>query len=212
MEAQTRTQRTRNASRQRREQQKEDLRQTILDAAAKLLLEHGYEGFSLRQVAEHIGYTPTTIYLYFEDKADLLFAVVDGAYADFSRRLQAAYDSTDDPLQRIRALGRAYIDFGLANPVVYQLIFVQRTDFLLTWRKGERSPRASALLILQRAVAEAQQAGFVRPGNVQSLSDALWAMVHGLVSLAIGMPMFDAARSRAASETALDLMIDALRA
>lgn len=212
MNTQTRNQRTQNASRQRREQQKEELRQAILDAAAHLLLAHGYEGFSLRQVAEQIGYTPTTIYLYFEDKADLLFAVVDSAYADFSRRLQAAYDSTDDPLQRIRALGRAYVDFGLANPVVYQLIFVQRTDFLLTWRKGEQQPRASALLILQRAVAEAQQAGAVRPGDVQSLGDALWSMVHGLVSLAIGMPMFDAARSRAASETALDLMIDALRA
>ncbi len=212
MNKETRTQCTRNASRQRREQQKEELRQAILDAAAELLLAHGYEGFSLRQVAEQIGYTPTTIYLYFEDKADLLFAVVDSAYADFSRRLQAAYDSADDPLQRIRVLGRAYIDFGLANPVVYQLIFVQRTDFLLTWRQGEQQPRASALLILLRAVEEAQQTGVVRPGDVQSLGDALWAMVHGLVSLAIGMPMFDAARSRAASETALDLMIDALRA
>lgn len=209
---QTRTQRTRDASRQRREHQKEELRQAILDAAARLLLQHGYEGFSLRQVAEQIGYTPTTIYLYFADKDDLIFAVVDSAYADFSRRLQAAFDSSADPLQRIRALGRAYIDFGLANPVVYQLIFVQRPDFLLTWRQGEQQPRASALLILQRAVEEAQQAGAVRPGAVQSLSDALWAMVHGLVSLAIGMPMFDAARSQAAAETALDLMIEALRA
>ena len=51
----------------------------------------------------------TTIYLHFEDKTDLLFAVVDGGYADFSRRLQAAYDSTDDPLARIRALGDAYV-------------------------------------------------------------------------------------------------------
>jgi len=208
---QTRTQRTRAASRQRREQEKEELRQAILAAAASLFLEHGYEGFSLRQVAEQIGYSPTTIYLYFEDKTDLLFAVVDDAYADLSRRLQAAYDSTDDPLARIRALGDAYVDFGLANPAIYEMIFMHRTEFLASWRKGEERPRASSLLILQRAVAEAQQAGVVRAGEVQSLGDVLWAVVHGLVSLSISLPMFDAARGRASAEAALNLMIDALR-
>ena len=162
--SQTRTQRTRTASRQRREQEKEELRQTILAAAATLFLEHGYEAFSLRQVAEQIGYSPTTIYLYFEDKTDLLFAVVDDAYADFSRRLQAAYDSTDDPLARIRALGDAYVDFGLANPAIYEMIFMHRTEFLVSWRKGEERPRASSLLILQRAVVHARHAGAVRPG------------------------------------------------
>ena len=55
MDTQTRTQRTRDASRQRREQEKEDLREAILAAAADLFLEHGYEGFSLRQVAKQIG-------------------------------------------------------------------------------------------------------------------------------------------------------------
>ena len=142
---QTRTQRTRTASRQRRDQEKEELRQTILAAAAALFLEHGYEAFSLRQVAEQIGYSPTTIYLHFEDKTDLLFAVVDDAYAEFSRRLQAAYDTTEDALARIRALGQAYVDFGLANPVVFQLIFMHRTDFLTQWRAGEDRPRATAL-------------------------------------------------------------------
>ena len=119
--ARSRTQRTRTASRQRREQEKEELRQTILAAAAALFLEHGYEAFSLRQVAEQIGYSPTTIYLHFEDKTDLLFAVVDNAYAEFSRRLQAAYNTTTDALARIRALGQAYVDFGLANPVIFRI-------------------------------------------------------------------------------------------
>ena len=130
-------------------------------------------------MAKQIGYSPTTIYLYFEDKADLMFAVVDDAYANFSRRLQTAYDSTDDPLARIRALGQAYVDFGLANPAIYQLIFMHRTDFLTKWRKGEERPRGMALLILQRAVAEAQQAGAVREGDLQGLGDSLWSMVHG---------------------------------
>lgn len=68
----TRVERTRQASRHRREQEKEELQQLILKAAGELFLEQGYDRFSLRQVAERIGYSATTIYLYFEDKDDLL--------------------------------------------------------------------------------------------------------------------------------------------
>jgi AcrR family transcriptional regulator len=51
-----------------------------VDAAGALFLEQGYERFSLRKVAERIGYSPTTIYLYFRDKDDLLFTVVDEGF------------------------------------------------------------------------------------------------------------------------------------
>ena len=185
---QTRSQRTRAASRQRREQEKEELREGILAAAAALFLEHGYEAFSLRQVAEQIGYSPTTIYLYFEDKDSLLFAVVDQAFDRFTCNLQAAYDSTGDPQQRLRALAEAYIAFGRQNPAAYQTIYMQRPDFLLKWKAGAKQPRATSLLILKQAVQQAQEAGAITGGNVDTLSDVLWAAVHGAVSLAISMP------------------------
>jgi AcrR family transcriptional regulator len=72
----TRAARLKQAIAQRREQQRENLRRTILTAAGELCLAHGYEGFSLRQVAERIGYSATTIYRYFANKDDLLFAIV----------------------------------------------------------------------------------------------------------------------------------------
>ena len=110
---------------------KKGLRRTSWPPPPALFLARGYEAFSLRQVAEQIGYSPTTIYLHFEDKTDLLFAVVDDAYAEFSRRLQAAYDTTEEtPGPHSHVCGQAYVDFGLANPVVFQLIFMHRTDFL----------------------------------------------------------------------------------
>ena len=73
--ANTQAERLRQAIRHRRDQEKQELRQTILNAAGELFLEQGYERFSLRKVAERIGYSPTTIYLYFRDKDDLLFTV-----------------------------------------------------------------------------------------------------------------------------------------
>ena len=66
----------RGGSRDRREGEKHELRQRLLSAAGQEFLEHGYENFSLRRVAEVIGYSATTIYLYFENKDDLLLATV----------------------------------------------------------------------------------------------------------------------------------------
>ena len=184
----TRTQRMRAASGERREREKQELRQAMLDTARKLFLANGYEGLSLRQVAEQIGYTPTTIYLYFEDKDDLLFAVVDQAYDQFTADLQRAYATTSDPRERLRALAEAYITFGRQNPEAYQMMFMQRPDFLLKWKTGTKQPRAVSLLILKEAVQQAQEAGVVREGNSDVVSDIFWAAAHGAVSLAITMP------------------------
>src|SRR5919199_4858802 len=101
------------STRQRREQQRQQLRQAILDAAGELLLERGYEAFSLRQVAERIGYSATTIYRYFENKDDLVFGIVDEGFRIFGDRLRAAAAGPVDPLERLRAVGEAYVRFGL---------------------------------------------------------------------------------------------------
>src|SRR5205807_9991232 len=79
----TQAERLRQAIRHRQDQEKQELRQTILTTAAELFLEQGYDHFSLRKVAERIGYSPTTIYLYFRDKDDLLFTVVDEGFTRF---------------------------------------------------------------------------------------------------------------------------------
>src|SRR5436309_12980558 len=128
---QTRENRVREASKERRSLQKQELRRSILTAAAELFLEQGYDHFSMRQVAERIGYSATTIYLYFENKDDLLFEVVFDGWQRFSDAFLAAAADAGDPLERLRVMGREYISFGLNNPAVYDLMFVQRSDFLM---------------------------------------------------------------------------------
>ncbi len=198
----TQAERLRQAIRHRQEQDKQELRQAILTAAGELFLEQGYDRFSLRKVAERIGYSPTTIYLYFRDKDDLLFTVVDEGFVRFGQQLAAAAASTGDPWEQIIALGRAYVNFGLQNPLYYQLMFMQRTDFLLHQRAGESQPRIAAFRVLRQAVQNAIDAGVLRPGDAESYSDVLWALVHGMVSLAISMPMFDATRIQRTVEVA----------
>jgi AcrR family transcriptional regulator len=207
----TRAERVRRASRERREQEKQELREAILRAAGGLFAEQGYERFSLRQVAELIGYSPTTIYLYFKDKDDLLFAVAEEGFERFGAQLASAAASAGDPIQRLDAIGRAYIDFGIQNPVHYQLMFMQRADFLVGHRPGDDKPRIDGFRVLQDAVQYGIDAGALRPGDVEAYSDALWALVHGVVALAISMPFMPAERIRRGVETALAMSIDGLR-
>ncbi len=205
----TRAERLKLAAQERREQEKQELRRAILDAAGELFLEHGYEGFSLRQVAETIGYSPGTIYLYFKDKDAVLFSVADEGFSEFGRRIAGAFHSTDDPHERLMAMGRAYIDFALKNRVHYELMFMQRADYLAKRRGPEFKPPIESLYILRDAVQAAMEVGIFRQGDVESTSDMIWALMHGVSALVISMPfMFDEERTRKMVETALRWGLD----
>ena len=185
----TRAMRLKEKSNARRQQQKTELRRALLDAASELFLEAGFEGFSLRQVAERVGYSATTVYLYFENKDDLLFAVSLDGFEQFGQALQKAYDSTSDPIDRIGAIGRAYVTFGVQHPAHYRLMFMERGEFLLKKNPNDQKPTIDSFGILVRAVNEAHAAGKVRAGDPMNLVYTLWAGVHGLMALTLCVPV-----------------------
>jgi AcrR family transcriptional regulator len=207
----TRAARLRRASQERRAQQKEELRAAILRAAEEMFVVHGYENFSLRQVAEHLGYSPTTIYLYYDNKDDLLFAVLDPICRRFQEAEERAFASTDDPLPRLLAIGRAYVQFGLENPTAYKVMFTQRTDFMMGVSAVDDEPRIATLDIPQRAIVLAIEAGALRAGDPQMFFACLWSLVHGLVMLAITMPEKFTAPAQIL-DAAFQMALDGLRA
>lgn len=203
----TQAERLREVSRRRRQQEKEDLRRRILDAAGALFLEHGYEGLSMRQIAERIGYSATTIYRYYEDKDDLLFAIVYEGFLRFGRQLTKAAQSSDDPRGRLAALGHAYIDFGLRHPVYYQLMFMQRFDFLFESRAEQKAPMIDSFGVLREAVERAMQSGVLRQGDPETTSTVIWAVVHGITSLAIAnSKRFNKKQVRESTELAMRMI------
>jgi AcrR family transcriptional regulator len=179
----TRATRLKEASQKRRDKQKADLRQGILEAATKLFEENGYEDFSLRQVAEAIGYTPTTIYLYFKDKDDLLLHVAYDGFKLFGQSLEKAYQSKTSTLERFEATGWAYFEFAMSHPIHYRLMFMQRSEFL------QRKPESYESIVdsfgvLQRVIEEGIKENVFVSGDSRSHSALIWANVHGVVSLA----------------------------
>jgi len=187
----TRAQRIKTKSSQRRESKKAELKQEILRAATELFLEHGYEKFSLRQVAEEIGYSPTTIYLHFKNKEELLFMTALEGFKEFGRALKIGYESTADPLERIFAIGKAYVDFGLEHPVHYRLMFMQENDIIYKKLPDCEGSIIDSFGILQKTIEEAIAAEVIECKDAQLFSALMWSRVHGIVSLAINVPKVD---------------------
>lgn len=194
-----------------REAEQTQTRRAILDAATRLFLRHGYRDFSLRQVAAAIGYTPTTIYLYFEDKDDLLFHVAMEGFRHFGAMLQAGYDAGATPLERLLALGRAYVRFGLDNPLHYRLMFIDRDEFLQREPPPGFEAPADSFGLLVRTVNECIAAGEIRPVDPEALAMAIWAAVHGVVSLALTSSGMDRAHVEAIAELTFSILAQGLR-
>ncbi len=187
------------ATRHRSFTDKARVKQAMTRAAAELLVELGYDGVTLAKVAKRVGFATTNVYRYFGSKDDLIYAAIEDGFVAFGGRLEAAYRSVDDPVERILALGRAYVGFAADYPVHYELMFVLKTDYLFGARPV---PGVDKLGYLTRALTEAMAAGAVRRGNLQAMVNAHWALLHGVITLANAMPFIDDKQREEALEEA----------
>src|SRR3974377_818614 len=109
---------------ERRARERQELRQEILAAARDLFVREGFENVSMRKIAEKIEYSPTTIYLYFNDKADLLDCLCEETFARLLRKQNQIAQTVSSPLERLRQGLRGYIEFGLKYPNDYTVTFM----------------------------------------------------------------------------------------
>jgi AcrR family transcriptional regulator len=193
---------------ERRARHKEELRQQILDAAREVFAKEGYESVSMRKIAQKIEYSPTTIYLYFTDKTDLLNCLCEQIYTRLARTFDRIEREETDPLKRLRRGLRAYIDFGLRNPDHYRVAFLLESGpMFANQARDESSTVHKAYKYLLRTVGECITDRKLRPADVVAVSQALWAGVHGLTSLLIIHPEFPWARRNMLIDTLLDGII-----
>jgi len=201
-------------SKQRREREKEALRQDILDAARELFVKEGYENVSMRRVAEKIEYSPTTIYLYFEDKASLLYAICEETFAKLAKRMEAITREGDDPIEGLRRGCRAYVDFGLKNPNHYKLTFINHPQHPGDDKRHlrEESMGMKAYGNMRAGVEACIKAKKFRETDVEAVTQMMWAGGHGITSLLISMPDFPWVKKTGLIDLMIDTLIKGLRA
>jgi AcrR family transcriptional regulator len=198
---------------ERRAREKRLLREEILDAARELFLKYGYENVSMRKIAEKIEYSPTTIYLYFKDKAEILETLCDETFNRLCKVMIDIERGPGDPLTRLRQQGRAYIRFGLEHPNHYQVTFMVPHDYgTKTPEELADSPGMRTFQSLVNCVKACVDSKQFRNLDVLAASQALWCAVHGVTSLLIAQFCFPWIEREQLISTLLDGMIEGYRA
>lgn len=172
---------------ERKERERADVRGKILDAARGMFVREGIDAVTMRAIADRIEYSPPVIYSHFRDKLELIQEL---CHRDF-RALSQAFGrigQVDDPIERLRRIALAYVDFALEHPSHYQFMFMtpKGPEAVEVARAAQAAnPEEDAYAFLCNAVAEGIAAGRFRPElrDVEELAQILWASVHGVVSL-----------------------------
>lgn len=173
----------------RRERERAEFREEVLAAARKIVLEEGFDGLTMRKIADAIEYAPGTIYLYFESRDAIAFELSRTGFEQFYAALAPAAKRAD-PLERFVELGRRYIAFGLENPDTYRLLFMEDPKYSSAGfqekAEAEDTPGHRALGILVGIFDELRAQKRLN-SKLDSLliAETIWAAVHGIVSLKI---------------------------
>jgi AcrR family transcriptional regulator len=180
-----------------------DVREALLAAARVELVEHGRSAISLRAVARRAGVSHAAPKHHFGDRAGLLTAIATEGFQALTRTLEQT--SQSDPQRALAALGDAYIDFGLAHPALFELMFapneLQTANADLIRAQGE------AIGALSAAVGP-PAVGDGASSETPPLALISWALAHGLAVLARDGALRTAAgaKNRAAADLAHTLV------
>ncbi|HEY0906620.1 MAG TPA: TetR/AcrR family transcriptional regulator [Methylophilus sp.] len=166
------------------------LRAQIVDAARSLFVQQGVEAVTMRAVAQRIGYSATSIYLYFGDKEQLIRAVIDDDILRLAQALRSTLQLTD-PRERLLQFGRHYVRFALAFPNHYRMMFMTAHPPCIPALSSvqQNNPEQDAYYQLISVVTSAHQAGVFQP-DLQDpvlIAQTIWAAMHGLCSLEINL-------------------------
>jgi len=198
---------------ERRERQKEHLREEILEAARELFLKEGVENVSMRAIAKKIEYSPTTIYLYFKDKWDLFHSLCEEAFAKLEKELEAIKTSEDDPVECLRQGTIAYVKFGLGHPNHYRVVFMtphtgdRDNAFQFSGSAGEKS-----FMYLVSHIQRGMEQGKFRQADPMLVAQTAWSMMHGLTSLLITVDRFPWADRSTLIQNLADTIVRGLQA
>lgn len=190
----------------RRAKYKSVVQSEILEAARQIFIKEGYEGFSMRILADRIGCSAAATYRHFKSKGEIFQRLADESFAAL---MQASINvkpiESEDPVSRLKRGMLAYVDFGLQNPDQY------RIAFLLHRPDATEAPKpAPAYSGLKSRVQACIDAGRFRADKLELMAQSLWAAVHGVTSLLIQKPSFPWVAHRRLIAQVIDSAVEGL--
>jgi len=163
----------------------------IIEAAGRIFLECGYEGATIRKIADAVGVSSTALYMHFRDKGEILVEICETTFGRLLAQNTELAALTICPVSRVRRMLDAYLLFAIENPNAYQVAFCSSQFDLAP------APTSALVALSQRcydlflgAVQKMADAGRLRIADPEVAAQTSWAAAHGLVALLITRPQF----------------------
>lgn len=173
---------------QRSDAEIEAVRARILDEALALFAEEGWEGFSMRKLGARLGIAAKTIYNYVESRDEIYLGLLIRGFEQLYDELTAATEAPEDPWDQLAAAIGTYVDFGLDNVNIYNLMFTWHVpkyhDYLGTHLEELARVELEVALRSQHLVAALVTAcvGGVADDDLAFATVRAWSQMHGYVS------------------------------
>lgn len=169
---------------ERKERDRLEMREMILQSAHSLFLDKSFEEISIRNIADAIEYSPATIYLYFKDKNEIFYALQGEAFKIFNSYV-ADVVSIDNPFDRLIELARKYISFTFTHPKYYNIMFIMESPMNCdenseNWKEGARAHE-----FLETIVEACKAEGHFKNQETRVISFMIWSFMHGMCSLTL---------------------------
>ncbi|WP_340537856.1 TetR/AcrR family transcriptional regulator [Nocardioides sp. GXZ039] len=166
-----------------------NLRQALADAAVAAARERGPDGLAVRELARSVGVSHNAAYRHFADRDALVGVVADAGLAGLvtamDRRLGEV--TATEPVARARArltaLGTGYVDFALAEPGLFQVLFTAYPD------PPDGSDASDPYGMLNAALDDLVAVGYLDPALREGADVTCWSAVHGFAMLCVGGPL-----------------------
>lgn len=169
---------------ERKEREKQILKQQIIDTAIHMFLIEGFENTSMRKIAAEIEYSPATIYLYFKDKNEILSHIRSYAFDLFWQKINE-FHFIKDPFGRLKNIINSYIDFAMSNEGLYQIMFSDMcTEKVSNSSNPPDEPIESKFYqFLRDAIRQCIFNDDLKKSNPETTTLMLWSYLHGIISM-----------------------------
>jgi len=173
------------------------LHSALIEASIALAREGGPDRVVLREAARVAGVSHSAAYRHFADREALLVEVSQRARSELAAEMRRRVNRAEDPLERLQAVGTAYVDFALTEPGLFRTAFISHPaatnpdarDRLAVPETRSPADSAEPYEILGQVLDEAQAAGLLDAGRRPGAEIAAWSAVHGLANLLLDGPL-----------------------
>lgn len=159
------------------------LRNEILEVSRDLLIQHGFNKLSMRNIAKRADVTATSIYLHFENKEHLLLSLIEESIEHLKDHLADQIDTSKGFITQLQDLARAYIGFALDHPQEYEIIYMVRPEEMPQYPKEKFEKIRSAYELLADIIEKGKREELIEVENSLISAYTLWAQLHGVVSV-----------------------------